>query len=126
VEWRIAASADGLAGGRRATRELISSDFKPTAIVCVNDLMALGALTELRDAGLRVPQDVSVTGFDNIALTEFANPSLSTLHIPRERIGQLMFRALTEPASVDGADRVSLIIEPEFVIRESTGPAPAS
>jgi LacI family transcriptional regulator len=126
VEWRIAASADGLAGGRRATHELISSNFKPTAIVCVNDLMALGALTELRDAGLRVPQDVSVTGFDNIALTEFANPSLSTLHIPRERIGQLMFQALTEPASANGADRVSLVIEPEFVIRESTGPAPAN
>jgi DNA-binding LacI/PurR family transcriptional regulator len=122
VEWRIATSVDGLKGGRQATREIMSSGFNPTAIICVNDFMALGALSELREAGLRVPQDVSVTGFDNIALSEVSNPSLTTLHIPRERIGRLMFEALTEPPPSAEASRSSLVIDPEFVLRESTGP----
>jgi DNA-binding LacI/PurR family transcriptional regulator len=122
IEWRIAASVDGLQGGRQATREIISSGFNPTAVICVNDFMALGALSELREAGLRVPQDVSVTGFDNIALAALSNPSLTTLHIPRDRIGRLMFEALTEAPPAPEADRTSLVIEPEFVLRESTGP----
>ena len=74
LEVRTAADADTLEGGRQATRALLGSGFQPTAIVCVNDIMAVGALRELRERGLRVPQDVSVTGFDNVKLSEFCFP----------------------------------------------------
>lgn len=124
IEWRIAVSADGLDGGREATREILASGFGPTSIICVNDFMALGALRELRDAGLRVPQDVSVTGFDNIRLTEVCSPPLTTLHIQRERIGRLMFDAITESSSSGEACRRRVVLDPEIVLRESTGPAP--
>ncbi len=123
IEWRIAASADGLDGGRQAAREVLASGFNPTAMICVNDFMAMGALHELREAGLRVPQDVSVTGFDNIRLAEVCYPPLTTLHIPRERIGQLMFQDLIEPVPMPEACRRRLVLDPEFVLRGSTGAA---
>ncbi len=123
IEWKIAVSTDGLDGGREATREILASGFKPTAIICVNDFMAIGALRELRDAGFRVPQDVSVTGFDNVRLAEVCAPSLTTLHIPRERIGRLMFQAIAEASLSGEACRRRVVLDPEFVLRESTGPA---
>ena len=58
------ASADNIEGGRQAAREIVHSGLDATAIICVNDFMALGVLHELREMGVRVPQDISVTGFD--------------------------------------------------------------
>ena len=94
VKWTIVANVDGLDGGRQAARDLLESGFQPTAIVCVNDFMALGVLRELRARKLRVPQDISVTGFDNIKLSEYCWPALTTLHIPRDTIGRLVFQSL--------------------------------
>ncbi len=122
VEVRIAAHMDGLEGGREAVRELLAAGFEPTAIVCVNDFMAVGALRELREHSLRVPTDVSVTGFDNIKLSEFSSPPLTTVHIPRQEIGRIAFDCLVPaPTSVRSAGR-NIVIDPEFVVRESTGP----
>ena len=124
LEVRTAADADTLEGGRQAARTLLASDFRPTAIICVNDIMAVGALRELRERGIRVPRDMSVTGFDNVALSEFCYPALTTVHIPRERIGNIICESLiTERAKHHAVDR-EIVIDPEFVLRESTGPAP--
>jgi DNA-binding LacI/PurR family transcriptional regulator len=125
TEWRTVTDEDGLEGGRQATRELLASGFQPTAIISVNDFMAAGVLRELRDHGLRVPQDVSVTGFDNIKLSEFCCPPLTTIHIPRDRIGHLAFETLApESAKAKSAGR-EIVIDPELILRQSTGPAPA-
>jgi LacI family transcriptional regulator len=118
VEFTTLAQSDGFAGGREATRELLDSGFRPSAILCVNDFMAIGVLRQLRDAGLQVPEDVSVAGFDNIALSEMVHPTLTTVHIPRDLIGRRMYESLTA-----GGDAAETVIEPELVIRESTGPA---
>ena len=121
---RTAADTDTLDGGRLATRSLLSSGSLPTAIVCVNDIMAVGALRELRERGIRVPQDVSVTGFDNVKLSEFCYPALTTVHIPREQIGHLVADTLlakTDKASVSDHE---MVIDPELVLRDSTGSAP--
>lgn len=120
VQWMSAASADGLEGGRLATREILASGFDPTAIVCVNDFMAIGVLRELREQGLRVPQDVSVTGFDNIKLSEYCYPALTTMHIPRDTIGHLVFQLLVPDAKQRPPGR-EITIDPEFVLRSSTG-----
>ncbi len=124
VEFATVADRDGPFGGQQATRTLLASGFKPTAIICVNDFMALGVLKELREHGLTVPRDVSVTGYDNIGLSEFAFPPLTTVNIPREKIGHMAFEALVpqhENSEVRGRE---LLIDPELVIRDSTGPAP--
>ncbi len=125
VEFRITSHADGLEGGRQAIRDLMLSEFDPTAIVCVNDIMAVGALRELREQGLRVPQDVSVTGFDNIKLSEFSYPPLTTVHIPRQEIGHIAFECLVPLPSSARTPGRTIVIDPEFLVRESTGPPPA-
>lgn len=123
VEWTTAANLDSLEGGRQAALEILESGFKPSSIVCVNDFMALGVLRALREQGLRVPQDVSVTGFDNIKLSEFCSPLLTTLHIPRENIGQTIVETLAgDPGKPKTAGR-EIVVNPEFVLRDSTGPA---
>ena len=120
MEVRTAADADTLDGGRLATRALLASGETPTAIVCVNDIMAVGALRELRERGLSVPQDISVTGFDNVKLSEFCYPALTTVHIPRERIGKLVCECLLAKSDGAASDH-EMVIDPEFVLRESTG-----
>ena len=110
-------------GGRLATREHLAAGPEPTAIVCVNDFMAVGVLRELREHGLRIPQDVSVTGFDNIKSSEFRFPPLTTVHIPREEIGHIAFECLVPGRKSRRIPGCDIVIDPEFVVRESTGPA---
>jgi len=125
LEVRTAADADTLEGGRQATRALLSSGFVPSALVCVNDVTAVGALRELRERGIRVPEDVSVTGFDNVKLSEFCYPALTTVHIPRERIGHIMCESLLSKATKPVVTfDPEIVIDPELVLRDSTGPAP--
>jgi LacI family transcriptional regulator len=115
------AEADSLEGGRAATRSLLAGGYRPTAIICANDVMAVGALRELRERGLRVPQDVSVTGFDNIKMSEFCFPALTTVHIPRDRIGNTICRCLIPQPDKPAADDHEMVVDPEFLVRESTG-----
>jgi DNA-binding LacI/PurR family transcriptional regulator len=121
LQVQQAADADTLEGGRRATRVLLGLNPRPTAIVCVNDVMAVGALRELRESGLRVPEDVSVTGFDNIKLAQFCYPALTTVHIPRDQVGQIICDCLLSRENTVRDHEI--VIDPEFVLRDSTGPA---
>ncbi len=122
LEVRTAADADTLEGGRQAARVLLSSGYEPTAIICVNDITAVGALCELRSRGLRVPEDISVTGFDNVKLSEFCYPALTTVHIPRDRIGHIVCDTLLPAPGRNALADPEIVIEPEFVLRDSTGP----
>jgi LacI family transcriptional regulator len=120
---RVTASADGLEGGREAAAELLSTGAPPTAIICVNDIMAVGVMKELREHGLRIPEDVSITGFDNIKLAEFCYPALTTVHIPRDLIGHTIFTSLVPDESGHALEGREIVINPELVLRDSTGPA---
>jgi DNA-binding LacI/PurR family transcriptional regulator len=121
LQVEAAADTDTLEGGRRAARTLLAAHSRLTAIVCVNDLMAVGALRELREKGLRVPEDISVTGFDNVSLAQFCYPALTTVHIPRDHIGRTVCECLMHRDSVP-PDR-EFVVDPELVVRDSTGPA---
>jgi LacI family transcriptional regulator len=116
------AAEDGFEGGRHAAAELLSSGFSPSAIFCVNDVMAVGALCELRERGIAVPADISVIGCDNIKLAEYCYPSLTTIHIPRGVIGKMAFESVVEEEGRTGRE---LVVIPEFVVRHSTGAAPS-
>jgi LacI family transcriptional regulator len=124
MEVRSSTDDDTLEGGRKAARTLLATGFTLTSLICVNDLMAVGALRELRERGLRVPQDISVTGFDNVKLSEFCSPALTTVHIPRETIGRLVCEALLPAEDNDAQPEHDIVIDPEFLVRESTGLAP--
>jgi DNA-binding LacI/PurR family transcriptional regulator len=121
LEVDMATDADTLEGGRQAARLLLARSPRPTVLVCVNDVMAVGALREVRARGLRVPEDVSVTGFDNVTLAQFAVPALTTVHIPRDQIGRTVCACLMRD---DVPREQEFVVEPELVVRDSTGLAP--
>jgi LacI family transcriptional regulator len=123
LEVETATGADTLEGGRRAARALLERHPGLTALVCVNDVMAVGALRELRAQGRKVPEDISVTGFDDVTLAQFCSPALTSVHIPREQIGRTICDCLLprDPAVTER----DFVIDPELVLRESTAPPPA-
>jgi len=123
MEWRTQADRDGFEGGRLAALRILATGFRPTAVICVNDMMAIGVMKALREKGLRVPEDVSVTGFDNIRLAEYCEPSLTTVHIPRDEIGKMAFAALIPHKEQPNLSGQEIVIEPEVVLRASTAKA---
>lgn len=104
--------------------ELLNRDVQFTAIVCYNDIAAIGAIRALRDHGLRVPEDISVVGFDDIQSAAFHNPSLTTIHQPLHKMGTIAARVLL--GRVRGQDSVpdTMSVLPELIIRESSCPPP--
>jgi LacI family transcriptional regulator len=105
-------------------KELLARRRPFTAVFAYNDISAIGAIWAFREAGLRVPEDVSVVGFDDIPGAAFANPSLTTVRQPLLRMGQIAAQTVIERIEKRGSDEPEIAIEPEFVVRESSGPAP--
>lgn len=114
------------AGGQRAVVEMLQIKPRPTAIVAANDLMAMGALGELKKAGLRVPGDISVVGFDDILFAALTDPPLTTVALPREEIGRASVDALLNTIKDNSRMGREYKITPRLVVRESTGPVPVS
>jgi DNA-binding LacI/PurR family transcriptional regulator len=101
-----------------------SRDF--TAIFCFNDIAAIGAIRALKDAGLSVPGDVSVVGFDDILSAAYSTPSLTTVRQPLLEMGKRGAEILLDRiANREKEYPAEIVVAPEFVVRESTGPAPA-
>jgi LacI family transcriptional regulator len=113
-------------GGQQVVAQLLQAKPLPTAIIAANDLMAIGAMRELRQAGLRVPDDVSVVGFDDILFSALSDPPLTTLALPREEIGQAAVEALLHTINDKDKPGRAYQITPKLVVRESTGPAPTA
>jgi DNA-binding LacI/PurR family transcriptional regulator len=109
-------------GGQAAGGELIDSGH--TAIVCGSDLMALGVIRAARARGLRVPEDVSVVGFDDSPLIAFTDPPLTTVRQPVGPMGSAAVTALLSEVSGTKVSRTELLFHPDLIVRGSTGPAP--
>ncbi len=93
------ASAGNPTGGREGAEYLLSLDSIPTGIVCYNDFLAIGVYNYLQEKGLRIPQDVSVTGFDNISIAAHLSPPLTTLHQYKFQLGEGAARMILEVLS---------------------------
>jgi LacI family transcriptional regulator len=109
------------AGGRQAVAALLAAGRRPRAIVCGNDEMAIGALTALRASRLRVPADVAVTGFDDIAAARHMRPALTTVRQPMRELGEQSVRMLLARISDPAAPPQSVVLQTEVVIRRSCG-----
>lgn len=115
-----------ISGARQATRELLRQPERPTAIFCANDEMAIGCLHEVKAAGLGVPGDISVMGFDDIRYAEVMDPPLTTIRQPAEEIGERVMSRLwrrIEEGRGD-VDNDSQIVPHKLVVRQSVGKPP--
>lgn len=112
--------------GYKPMQTLLKKTRAFTAIFCFNDIAAIGAIRALRDAGLTVPGDVSVVGFDDIQSAAYSTPSLTTVHQPLTRMGKHGAQVLLERIANRGKEiPAEIVMTPELVVRESTGTAPA-
>ena len=108
-------------GGAVAATELL--DTGHTALVCASDPMALGAMRAAHARGLRIPEDVSVVGYDDSPLMAFTNPPLTTVRQPVQSLCRAAVQMLLSEIRGEHATRTELIVEPELVVRGSTGAA---
>jgi LacI family transcriptional regulator len=108
-------------GGYHGARDLLDHHPELTAIVACNDLMALGAMSAIQGRGLRVGQDIAVSGFDDIPAAEYAHPSLTTIRQPIYEIGLQLTQMLVALIAGQSLLESQLILKPTLVSRESSG-----
>ncbi len=124
-DWIVGGNFD-LESGRRAMERLLEVDLRPTAVFAGNDPMAIGAVYACREAGLRVPDDMSIVGAGNIEGRYHPNPFVTTLDWPRKELGRIaasmLLAAIKNPADAHAAVKV---FEPKLLIRQSTARLPA-
>lgn len=106
--------------GYREMKQLLSLPNTPTAVFAVSDRTALGALEAIKDAGLRVPDDISLIGFDDLASAESASPPLTSVHYAREQMGVLAFESLMAQIKGNAQIATRQVVPSELVIRAST------
>ncbi len=121
-ETAVQRSSFSMEGGRAATAKLVEAGA--TGIICASDVLALGAIRAVRRLGRRVPEDVSVIGFDDSAFMNCTDPPLTTVRQPIEAMGQAAVDLLVHQMEGVGVATDELLFEPELVVRGSTGPAP--
>jgi LacI family transcriptional regulator len=110
--------------GYETTRKLIERNVRFTALFAYNDISAVGAIRATKETGLRVPEDISVVGFDDIREAAFHLPSLTTVRQPMKKMGAMAAEALLDVIEGTNGQKPGILVKPDLVIRESTGPAP--
>ncbi|HXS11948.1 MAG TPA: LacI family DNA-binding transcriptional regulator [Acidobacteriaceae bacterium] len=111
--------------GYPGTQQLLMRRRDFTAVVCFNDISAIGCIRALHDGGFRVPHDVSVIGFDDIQSANYYVPSLTTIRQPLQAMGELAATTLLKKIACERQPEI-LHVDPQLIVRESTGPVLAS
>jgi len=104
--------------------ELLELPQPPTAIVACNDLMAFGALSAAQERGLVVGRDISITGFDNIPMSDYSHPPLTTVNQPIYQIGSMVCQMLIKRIRGEMQEPEQVLLTPSLIVRQSCGPAP--
>lgn len=120
LKLRVIEGNNDVESGAAAVPRLLTGDELPTALLCSNDLTAMGAMRALFKCGLEVPSEISVVGADDIPFAALAHPPLTTVRMPRERLGALALEILQKMLGKKRGRGVEAVLETELVIREST------
>ncbi len=108
-----------LVDGREAMTRLMSLPERPTAVLAASDTLAVGAMAAARDLGLRIPQDVSLAGFDDIDVAAFCNPPLTTVRVPAYEIGRLAVKVILEMGRTGNLEPQRYCLDTSLIIRQS-------
>jgi len=117
IQPTVLEEAFSLSGGARIASRIRELDVRPSAILALSDLMAIGVLQELRRQGLRVPDDISVMGIDDITVAQSLAPALTTVAVPLNEMGEIAFSMVRKPSAARPRRRV---VPAHLVVREST------
>jgi LacI family transcriptional regulator len=125
TEWVIEGNHT-MEGGMKALARLATLEPRPTAVMCSNDVTAVGVMREAFDLGISVPQDLSVIGFDDVRLTQFVIPPLTTVRMSQTELAKLAFQALLTEVERDvpSPTGTEYVLETDLVLRKSTALAP--
>lgn len=107
-------------GGMRGIKQLFGQDDPPTAVFCISDIIAVGAIKELRKQGLSVPRDVAIVGFDNNSIAPMYEPSITTIAQPRYDIGKKTMEIMLQRIRGTGGNPSITTMEHELIIRDSS------
>jgi DNA-binding LacI/PurR family transcriptional regulator len=123
LDGLVAHAEFSVEGGRRAARTLlISPDYRPTGVICSSDVMAIGVLLEATSLGLRVPQDLSVVGFDGIEAAEWTQPQLTTIEQPIDEIAETAVGAIRTLIDEPDRELPHFLFRPRLRVGGSTAP----
>ena len=112
-------------GGYDAMSRLLDLKVRPTAVLASNDMTAIGATVAIFERGLEIPNDISIIGFDDIELSAFTHPALTTVRLSRQEIAKMAFYALYNTYQSGPNKGVEYPIQTNLIVRKSTGPKPA-
>jgi len=119
---RIHDGLDPIAEGYQAAQRLLSSGAKFTAMLAFNDMSAVGAIRKFKDEGLRIPQEISVVGFDNVQASQMVEPALTTIGQPIEAMAKIATQQVLANIEKNSRGAQHIVVKPELVIRHSSGP----
>jgi LacI family transcriptional regulator len=127
VDYDLFEAADSVTveGGYQACKRLVERGVQFSALFCANDFVAIGAMKALREAGLRVPEDVSLLGFDNVDMAEYLFPPLTTVHTDPEATGYVATRNLLLRFADPEAYTITILLECRLIKRASVIPYPS-
>ena len=121
---RIVETPYSIQNGAEAFKSLMETTSRPTAVICGNDVLAAGAITMAAKLGIKVPEDVSITGFDDIEVAEIVSPGLTTIHVPHRKMGRGAAKLLIDMRNGQVETR-SIKLDVDLMWRGSLGPVPA-
>lgn len=105
-------------GGRRAASQILELEQRPTVVLCLSDVLALGVMFQIHNSGLAVPYNISVMGFDNLDWSKDAHPSLTTIDLPAAKMGEIAVRQLVNQLD-NGVEATSVELESGIIERNS-------
>ncbi len=104
--------------------EALRASPRPQAVICANDAIAIATLCAARACGLRVPHDLAITGFDDIAFARDLDPPLTTVHVPKQLVGETAVRRLIERIARPALPPIIQVVPTALIVRRSCGAAP--
>jgi len=120
LSYKVLEGDHKIEGGFKAAQKILREKKLPTAIVCSNDLTAIGAMKAFQVNGVKIPDDISIIGLDNIALTEIVSPALTTIELERYKIGRTAMELLLNRIKDKDLPKQTCIFKTKLIIREST------